>query len=34
MSEHVSGIEVGREVIVHIRKIIPEKEKIKIDIIG
>ena len=34
MSEHVSGIEVGRAGIVHIRRIIPEKEKIKIDIIG
>lgn len=34
MSEHVSGIEVGMQVIVHIRRIIPEKEKIKIDIIG
>lgn len=34
MAEHVSGIEVGMNVIVHIRKIVPEKEKIKIDIIG
>lgn len=34
MSDHVSGIEIGQNVIVHIRRIIPEKEKIKIDIIG
>ncbi len=34
MAEHVSGIEVGMKVIVHIRRIIPEKEKIKLDIIG
>lgn len=34
MAEHVSGIEVGMQVIVHVRKIVPEKEKIKIDIIG
>lgn len=34
MSEHISGIEVGMKVIVHIKKIVPEKEKIKIDIIG
>lgn len=34
MSEHVSGIEVGQQVIVHIRKIVLEKEKIKVDIIG
>lgn len=34
MSDHVSGIEIGQEVMVHIRKIVPEREKIKIDIIG
>lgn len=34
MAEHVSGIEEGMNVIVHIKKIVPEKEKIKIDIIG
>lgn len=34
MAEHVSGIEVGMNVIVHVRRIIPEKEKIKLDVIG
>jgi len=34
MSDHVSGIEIGQQVIVHIRRIVHEKEKIKIDIIG
>jgi len=34
MADHVSGIEIGQNVIVHIRRIILEKEKIKIDIIG
>lgn len=34
MSEHVSGIEYGQKVLVHIRRINVEKEKIKLDIIG
>ena len=34
MSEHLSGIEYGQKVLVHIRRINIEKEKIKLDIIG
>lgn len=34
MSEHVSGLEYGQKVLVHIRRINVEKEKIKLDIIG
>ena len=34
MSEHVSGIEYGQKVLVYIKKINLEKEKIKVEIIG
>lgn len=34
MSEHVSGIEYGQKVLVYIKKINMEKEKIKVEIIG
>ncbi len=34
MSEHVSGIEYGQKVLVYIKKINIEKEKIKVEIIG
>lgn len=34
MSEHVSGIEYGQKVLVYVRKINLEKEKIKVEIIG
>lgn len=34
MSEHVSGIEYGQKVLVYIKKINNEKEKIKVEIIG
>lgn len=34
MSEHVSGIEYGQKVLVFIKKINVEKEKIKVEIIG
>ena len=34
MSEHVSGIEYGQRVLVYIKKINLEKEKIKVEIIG
>ena len=34
MSEHVSGIEYGQKVLVYIKKINVEKEKIKVEIIG
>lgn len=34
MSEHVSGIEYGQKVLVYIKKINFEKEKIKVEIIG
>lgn len=34
MSEHISGIEYGQKVLVYIKKINLEKEKIKVEIIG
>ena len=34
MSEHVSGIEYGQKVLVYIKKINLEKEKVKVEIIG
>lgn len=34
MSEHISGIEYGQKVLVYIKKINIEKEKIKVEIIG
>lgn len=34
MSEHVSGIEYGQKVLVYIKRINMEKEKIKVEIIG
>jgi len=34
MAEHVSGIEYGQKVLVHIKKISQEKERIRVDIIG
>lgn len=34
MSEHISGIEYGQKVLVYIKKINFEKEKIKVEIIG
>jgi len=34
MSDHVSGIEYGQKVLVYIKKINVEKEKIKVEIIG
>lgn len=34
MSDHVSGIEYGQKVLVYIKKINLEKEKIKVEIIG
>ena len=34
MSDHVSGIEYGQKVLVYIKKINIEKEKIKVEIIG
>lgn len=34
MSEHVSGLEYGQKVLVYIKKINLEKEKIKVEIIG
>lgn len=34
MADIVAGIEYGQKVLVHVRRIIPEKEKIKLDIIG
>ena len=34
MSDHVSGIEYGQKVLVYIKKINFEKEKIKVEIIG
>lgn len=34
LAEHVSGIEYGQKVLVSIRKIVPEKKKIKLIIIG
>lgn len=34
MSDHVSGIEYGQKVLVYIKKINYEKEKIKVEIIG
>ncbi|MBR5228136.1 MAG: S1 RNA-binding domain-containing protein [Clostridia bacterium] len=34
LADHVSGIEIGQKVIVHVKKIQLEKEKIKVEIIG
>lgn len=34
MAEHVSGVEYGQKVLVHIKKISNEKEKVKVEIIG
>ena len=34
MSDHVSGIEYGQKVLVYIKRINMEKEKIKVEIIG
>jgi ribosomal protein S1 len=34
LAEHVSGIEYGQKVLVSIKRIIPEKKKIKLIIIG
>ena len=34
LAEHVNGVEYGQKVLVSIRRIIPEKKKIKLVIIG
>lgn len=34
MADHVSGVEYGQEILVHIKRISQEKEKVKVEIIG